>query len=92
MSASTRVKVAAPLKVVARTQDPLEFRQSIADLHQVLKAVLETESACLKTYQRLNPGNRIEDPATALLALRHLAAVVQLEDAVVRLIGTSLLR
>ena len=86
------MNVGAPLKLVARAEDPLESRRSIPDLHQVLKAVLDTESACLNTYQRLNPGARTVDPATALLALRHLAAVVQLEDAVVRLIGTSVLR
>ena len=69
------------------TDKPFKLPKSMADVHGVLKAVLDAERTSLRTYQRLYERTRVADPVTALLAQEYLAAVVQGEDELERLIG-----
>jgi bacterioferritin len=69
------------------TDKPFKLPQSLADMHGVLTAVLDAERTSLRTYQRLYERTRDSDPVTALLAQEFLAATVQGEDELERLIG-----
>ena len=69
------------------TDKPFKLPKSMADVHGVLKAVLDAERTSLRTYQRLYERTRDSDPVTALLAQEYLAATVQGEDELERLIG-----
>jgi bacterioferritin len=69
------------------TDKPFKLPESVGDVHGVLKAVLDAERTSLRTYQRLYERTRDHDPVTALLAQEFLAATVQGEDELERLIG-----
>ena len=69
------------------TDKPFKLPRSMSDTHGVLKAVLDAERTSLRTYQRLYERTRASDPVTALMAQEYLAAVVQGEDELERLIG-----
>lgn len=69
------------------TDKPFKLPKSVVDVHGVLKAVLDAERTSLRTYQRLYERTRDHDPVTALLAQEYLAATVQGEDELERLIG-----
>jgi bacterioferritin len=69
------------------TDKPFKLPKSMGDVHGVLKAVLDAERTSLRTYQRLYERTRQSDPVTALLAQEYLAATVQGEDELERLIG-----
>jgi bacterioferritin len=69
------------------TDKPFKLPRSMADLHGVLTAVLDAERTSLRTYQQLYERTRDRDPVTALLAQEYLAATVQGEDELERLIG-----
>ena len=69
------------------TDKPFKLPKSTADVHGVLKAVLDAERTSLRTYQHLYERTRDSDPVTALLAQEYLAATVQGEDELERLIG-----
>lgn len=69
------------------TDKPFKLPASTADIHGVLKAVLDAERTSLRTYKRLYERTRASDPVTALLAQEYLAATVQGEDELERLIG-----
>jgi bacterioferritin len=69
------------------TDKPFKLPKSMADMHGVLKAVLDAERTSLRTYQRLYERTRDHDPVTALLAQEYLAATVQGEEELERLIG-----
>jgi bacterioferritin len=69
------------------TDKPFKLPTSMADVHGVLTAVLDAERTSLRTYQRLYARTRDRDPVTALLAQEYLAAAVQGEDELERLIG-----
>ena len=69
------------------TDKPFKLPKSRTDVHGVLKAVLDAERTSLRTYQRLYERTRDHDPVTALLAQEYLAATVQGEDEIERLIG-----
>ena len=69
------------------TDKPFKLPKSVVDVHGVLKAVLDAERTSLRTYQRLYERTRDRDPVTALLAQEYLAATVQGEDELERLIG-----
>jgi bacterioferritin len=69
------------------TDKPFKLPKSVVDVHDVLKAVLDAERTSLRTYQRLYEHTRDHDPVTALLAQEYLAATVQGEDELERLIG-----
>jgi bacterioferritin len=69
------------------TDKPFKLPESLVDMHAVLTAVLDAERTSLRTYQRLYERTRDSDPVTALLAQEYLAATVQGEDELERLIG-----
>ena len=69
------------------TDKPFKLPTSMADVHRVLKAVLDAERTSLRTYQRLYERTRDHDPVTALLAQEYLAATVHGEEEIERLIG-----
>jgi bacterioferritin len=69
------------------TNKPFKLPKSMVDIHGVLKAVLDAERTSLRTYQRLYERTRDSDPVTALLAQEYLAATVQGEEELERLIG-----
>jgi bacterioferritin len=69
------------------TDKPFKLPASMSDVHGVLKAVLDAERTSLRTYQRLYVRTRASDPVTAMLAQEYLAAVVQGEEELERLIG-----
>ena len=69
------------------TDKPFKLPATMADVHGVLKAVLDAERTSLRTYKRLYEQTRDADPVTALLAQEYLAATVQGEDELERLIG-----
>ena len=69
------------------TDKPFKLPASMADLQGVLKAVLDAERTSLRTYQGLYTRTQTKDPVTALLAQEYLAATVQGEEELERLIG-----
>ncbi len=69
------------------TDKPFKLPKSRTDVHGVLKAVLDAERTSLRTYQHLYERTHDHDPVTALLAQECLAATVQGEDELERLIG-----
>ncbi len=69
------------------TDKPFKLPQSMSDVEGVLKAVLDAERTSLRTYQALYERTRTKDPVTALMAQEYLAAVVQGEEELERLIG-----
>ena len=73
--------------VAHATDKPFKLPASMADVAGVLKAVIDAERTSLRTYQRLYEMTRIKDPVTALLAQQYLAAVVEGEEELERLIG-----
>ena len=66
---------------------PFKLPKSIADVHGVLKAVLDAERTSLRTYERIYSRTHPKDPVTASLALEFLSAAVHGEEELERLIG-----
>jgi len=71
------------------TDKPFKLPASMADVDGVLKAVLDAERTSLRTYQKLYDETHGKDPVTARLAEEFLAAVVQGEEELERLIGDA---
>ena len=69
------------------TDKPFKLPKSMADVHGVLTAVLDAERTSVRTYQRLYDRTHAKDPVSALLAQQCLAAVVEGEQELERLIG-----
>jgi bacterioferritin len=69
------------------TDKPFKLPKSVTDMHAVLKAVLDAERTSLRTYHRLYQRTRESDPVTALIAQEYLAATVEGEEELERLIG-----
>jgi ferritin-like protein len=66
---------------------PFKLPKSIADVHGVLKAVLDAERTSLRTYERIYRRTHPKDPVTASLALEFLSSAVHGEEDLERLIG-----
>ena len=69
------------------TDKPFKLPASMSDVRGVLRAVLDAERTSLRTYWHLYTRTRADDPVTALLAQEYLAATVQGEEELERLIG-----
>jgi ferritin-like protein len=73
--------------VTHASDKPFKLPSSMANVNEVLTAVLDAERTSVRTYEALYRLTREKDPVTALMAQEYLAAVVRGEDELERLIG-----
>jgi bacterioferritin len=71
------------------TDKPFKLPKSMSDVDGVLRAVLDAERTSIRTYQGLYDRTHGKDPVTARLAEEYLAAVIQGEEELERLLGEA---